>query len=79
MTPLRGITREMRAGKVKWFVAVYWVDFSVELRPVVPPALPSAPVSASCRGTVSVKDKRKKSTGPLTAIAWQGGFAETTN
>jgi hypothetical protein len=73
----------MQAGKVRWFVAVYWVDFSVresELRPVVPlPVQQSARASASFQGTESVKDKRKKSTGRRTAIAWQGGFAENTN
>ena len=36
VTPLRGNTREMRAGKVTWFVAVYSVDFSVQPRPVGP-------------------------------------------
>lgn len=73
--PLRGTMHEMQAGKVRWSVAVYWVDFSVrawERRPVGPlPAQPSARASASFRGTVSAKDKRKKSIGPRTAIAWQ--------
>ena len=36
VTPLREITREMQAGKVRWFVAAYWVDFSVQLQPVGP-------------------------------------------
>jgi hypothetical protein len=34
VTPLRATTREMRAGKVMSFVAVYWVELSVELPPV---------------------------------------------
>jgi hypothetical protein len=33
---MRVTTREMQVGKVMWFVAVYLVDFSVQLRPVGP-------------------------------------------
>jgi hypothetical protein len=62
----------MQVGKVTSFVAVYWEDLSVELRPVGPlPAWPSARASGSYRGTASVKDKRKKSIALRTAIAWQ--------
>ena len=36
VTPLRGTTREMQAGKAMWSVAVYWVDLLEELPPVAP-------------------------------------------
>jgi len=73
---MRGTIRDMQAGKVRSFVAVYWGDFSARalgLRPVgrPGPARPSAPASASCRGTVSAKEKRRKFIGPPTAIAWR--------
>ena len=73
---MRGTIRDMQAGKVRSFVALYWGDFSARvlaLRPAGPPApaQPSAQASASCRATVSAKEKRRKFIGPPTAIAWR--------
>jgi hypothetical protein len=67
----------MQADKVTSFVAVYWVDLSVALPRAEPlPAWRSVLASGSFRAIASVRGKRKKSTGPRTAIAWQDASAD---
>jgi hypothetical protein len=67
----------MQADKVTSFGAVYWVDLSVEL-PLAEllPAWLLVLASGSFRTIASVKDKRKKSTGPRTAVAWLDASAD---